>query len=151
MLRAVHARFLLVASVLTLGGCGFSLFGDDDETDQQDPQAVALQQVKVPIQAVRSAEMGRTRDGFIITAYGTAAGLGYSLPTLRPRRGGAPGTDGYIELDFVAVEPAAGFNLPPGNTQTRSIRADLPVPLGALQGAVGLRVLALTGGVQMDF
>ena len=151
MLRAIHVRFLLVTSVLTLGGCGFSLFGDDEPAAQETQQTIAPRQVKVPIQAVRSVEMGRTRDGFIITAYGTASGLGYSLPSLRPRRGGAPGNDGYIEYDFVAVEPAQGFQLPPGNTQTRAVRADLPVPLAALQGALGLRVLALSGGVQMDF
>ena len=159
-MRAAYARFLLLAGTVSLSGCSTGTFlddvgtiwGDESSSAQEARQAaVEAIQVKVPIQAVRSVEMGRTRDGFLITAYGTAAGLGYALPTLRPRRGGAPGTDGYIEFDFVAVEPAPGFNLPPGTTQTRAMRADVPVPLDALQGALGLRVLSLSGGVQMDF
>ena len=157
-MRAAHVHSLLIAGALGLGGCSTGTFLDDvgtiwgdESTAETEERQAALNQVQVPIQAVRSVEMGRTRDGFLITAYGTAAGLGFSKPALRARRAGAPGADGYIEFDFVAFEPAPGFNLPPGNTQTRSVRADLPVPLGALQGALGLRVLSLTGGVQMDF
>ena len=149
----------LVAGLL-LAGCSTGTFLDDvgtlwggdsqAEVEAEEARVEALQAV-VPIQSVGRVEMGRTRDGFLITATGTAPGLGYALPQLRARRGGAPGADGYIEFDFVAVEPAEGFNLPPGNTRTRALRADLPVTLGALQGAAGLRVLALSGGVQMDF
>lgn len=107
--------------------------------------------IKVPITAVRSVELGRTRDGFLVTAFGTAPGLGYALPALRARRSGEPGADGYIEFDFVASEPAPGFQLPPGTSQTRALRADLAVPIRGLRGASGIRVLALAGGVQMDF
>lgn len=107
--------------------------------------------VKVPVSSVGMVEMGRTRDGFLITATGTAPGLGYSLPRLRPRRSGAPGADGYIEFDFVATPPAEGLNLPPGNTQARAIRADLPVKLADLKGAQGIRILAISGGTQIDF
>lgn len=157
----VRIGHIMVAGALALGGCSTGTFLDDvgtlwgDESTAEQEARVEVQQaiqVKVPIQAVRSVEMGRTRDGFLISAYGTAPGLGYSLPALRARRGGLPGTDGYIEYDFVAVEPPAGFQLPAGgNTQIRALRADLPVTIGQLQGAAGLRVLALAGGVQMDF
>lgn len=151
---------LAVAGGLALGGCSTGTFLDDVGTLWGEPssaEAAAIEErnealkATVPITSVRSVEMGRTRDGFLITAFGTAPGLGYGLPALRPRRGGAPGTDGYIEFDFVAVEPAPGLDLPPGNTQSRAVRADLPVLLDALQGARGLRVLALRGGVQMEF
>ena len=91
------------------------------------------------------------RDGFLITAYGTAPGLGYSLPHLRPRRDGAPGPDGYVEYDFVATEPPAGFDLPPGTSRTRTLRADLPVKAADLRGVAGIRVQAVQGGVQLDF
>lgn len=106
---------------------------------------------KVPITAVRSVELGRTRDGFLITAQGTAPGLGYSLPILRARRGGRPGADGYVEFDFVASEPAAGSNLPRGTSQARAMTAVQAVRVNDLRGAAGIRVLALTGGIQVDF
>lgn len=159
-MRKVGLAAVCMAAAMSLTACSTGTFLDDvgtavggESTAEQEAEAArqAARQAIVPIQAVRSVEMGRTRDGFIITAFGTAPGLGYALPTLRPRRGGLPGADGYIEFDFVAVEPPAGLNLPQGTTQARALRADLPVRLSALQGAAGLRVLALRGGVQMDF
>ena len=150
-LRPVLPLIAVLPLVLSLGGCS-SLAGNET-SDERAERAVALQAstVQVPIQAVRTLEIGRTRDGFLLTAYGTAPGLGYSLPTLRPRRGGAPGLDGYIEYDFVATEPPAGFDLPPGTSQTRALRADLPVTASALRGAAGIRVMGLQGGAQLDF
>lgn len=106
---------------------------------------------KVPVASVRGVEIGRTRDGYLISAFGTAPGLGYSLPALRPRRGGALGGDGYIEFDFVATVPAEGFDLPEGNTRTRAMRADTLVRERAFQNARGVRVLASSGGVQVPF
>ncbi|MEM7744578.1 MAG: hypothetical protein AAF409_12800 [Pseudomonadota bacterium] len=107
--------------------------------------------IRVPIMAVRAVELGRTRDGFLITAFGTAQGIGYASPSLRARRGGAPSADGYIEFDFVAMEPDPALNLPIGTLQARQLRADLPVVTDQLQGARGLRVMAIRGGVQVDF
>lgn len=129
-----------------------TLWGEESSA-QKAQRAARLQQaqVKVPVTAVRSVELGRTRDGFLITAFGTAPGLGFALPALRVRRSGEPGADGYIEYDFVASEPAPGFSLPGGTTQTRALRADLAVTISQLRGASGIRVLALAGGVQMDF
>ena len=171
----MQGRFLIgaaLASALALSGCsssedasqptessGGSLLGDigtlwgEESQKTKAERAARLQaaQIKVPVTAVRSVELGRTRDGFLITAFGTAPGLGYALPALRVRRSGAPGVDGYIEYDFVASEPAPGFNLPQGTTQSRALRADLAVSLQQLRGAAGIRVLALNGGVQMDF
>ena len=145
---------------LALAGCSTGTILDDVDTIWGAPTTAEEQaaltraqeiEAKVPVQAVQSVELGRTRDGFLVTALGTAPGLGYSLPALRVRRNGAPGGDGYIEYDFVAATPPEGSNFPPGTTQSRSLRADLPVTLGQLQGAAGIRVLALNGGVQMDF
>lgn len=150
-----------MSASLLLAGCETGTLVDDIDTlwgapstaeEQAEQERLAALQARVPILAVRSVEMGRTRDGFLITALGTAPGIGYSRPGLRPRRGGAPGNDGYIEFDFVAIEPDPGFELPPGgSTQARALRADLPVRIEQLQGAVGLRVLALQGGVQLNF
>lgn len=129
-----------------------TLWGEESSKEKAAREArLAQAQIKVPVTAVRSVELGRTRDGFLITAFGTAPGLGYALPALRVRRSGEPGADGYIEYDFVASEPAPGFSLPQGTTQTRALRADLAVRISDLRGASGIRILALAGGVQMDF
>lgn len=161
-MRRIGMFGILVASTLALAGCGEdtgtitddigTLWGEASTAEKARRAEIArLREIKVPIQAVRSIEIGRTRDGFIVTALGTAPGLGYSLPQLRPRRSGAPGADGFIEFDFVATEPAEGLNLPPGTTGARALRADLPVTLLELRGAAGIRILAINGGVQMTF
>ncbi|MEM9061564.1 MAG: hypothetical protein AAGD13_13975 [Pseudomonadota bacterium] len=162
---------VLVAAALSLSACGGddeepqastgggtfigdigTLWGEESSKERAERLArLERASIKVPISSVKSVELGRTRDGFLVTAFGTAPSLGYSLPVLRPRRNGEPGIDGYIEYDFVATEPAPGFQRPPGTTQTRALRADLAVRLAELRGANGLRVLALNGGVQMDF
>lgn len=146
-------QVLPLLAALALPACDIqTLWGGESSAEEAQREAVvAARSVQVPVQAVRSVEIGRTRDGFLITAFGTAPGLGYSLPTLRPRREGAPGIDGYIEYDFVATEPAAGFDLPAGTAATRSLRADLPVTSRELRGAAGIRVMGLTGGAQLDF
>lgn len=152
-------RMLLLAALL-LGGCSTGTFLDDIPTvwggesraDEERREAVAAAEATpVPVEAVRGIEIGRTRDGFLITAYGTAPGLGYSLPRLRPRREGAPGLDGFVEYDFVASAPPPGFDLPPGTARTRTVRADLPVKAADLRGVAGIRVMALRGGAQLDF
>ena len=145
-------RFAGAALALAMVVTGCSFGGEvDTPLDEEVVEVDRIVTATVPILAVRSVEMGRTRDGFLITAVGTAPGLGYSLPRLRARRGGEAGADGFIEYDFVAVEPRPEFELPPGTIQTRTVRADLPVTLEDLRGAAGLRVVALNGGVQMDF
>jgi hypothetical protein len=147
----------LAGALLLLGGCGAfgdiqTLWGGESRAEKAERQtAEAAVAAQVPVAVVNRLEVGRTRNGFLITAYGTAPGLGYSLPTLRPRREGRPGLDGYIEYDFVATEPPPGFDLPPGTARTRALRADLPVSADDLRPAAGIRVLALRGGAQLDF
>lgn len=129
-----------------------TLWGEESSKQKAErKERLRRAQIKVPVTAVRSVELGRTRDGFLITAFGTAPALGYALPALVVRRSGEPAADGYIEYDFVASEPAPGFSLPQGTTQTRALRADLAVTIRDLRGASGIRILALAGGVQMDF
>lgn len=141
-------RAMMVGAALLLGACETN---PETEALVFDSQEAAAPVVKVPVQAVRSVELGRTRDGFIITAFGTAPGLGYAQPSLRPRRSGAPGADGFVDFDFVAVQPDPDFKLPQGTTRARALRADLPVTLRNLKGAQGIRVHALAGGVQLTF
>ncbi|MEM7423967.1 MAG: hypothetical protein AAF334_09605 [Pseudomonadota bacterium] len=121
------------------------------QTKRERLERERLAAIKVPVSSVGAVEMGRTRDGFLITAKGTAPGLGYSRPQLRPRRSGEAAADGYIEFDFVATPPPEGFDLPPGTTQTRAVRADFPVRIADLQGKAGIRILGENGGTQVDF
>ncbi|MEM7670033.1 MAG: hypothetical protein AAF317_12975 [Pseudomonadota bacterium] len=142
-------RFSVLAAVIALGGC--SLFGDDEP----DPDLQVEEQLPtlrpVPVQAVREIEIGRTRDGFVVTAFGTAPALGYAVPQLRARRDGKPGTDGFIDFDFVATPPKPGLERPQGSISARSLRADILLERKDLRGSTGIRVHALSGGIQMAF
>lgn len=159
-MRSWTGSFSTAAVALGLGACSIgsptddiqTLWGGESKAEKAAKAAAAAKRErKVPMQAVRSVEIGRTRDGILITANGTAPGLGYSLPVLQARRDGRPGKDGYIEYDLVASSPDEGLNLPRGTTRSRRIRADLPVSGTQLAGAKGIRVMALNGAVQIDF
>lgn len=98
---------------------------------------------KVPITSVRRIEIGRTRDGVLVSAFGLAPGLGYSLPVLQARRGGRPNGNGIVEFDFVVTAPDPALDLPDGSLSARKIRADLPIAATQLGAVRGFRVIAL--------
>jgi hypothetical protein len=104
-----------------------------------------------PIETVRNIEIGRTRNGYAIAVQGIAPGLGYGAPELRVRRDGKVGPDGFIDFDFIAQAPDSNFNLGAGPVEARVIRADLLVTARELQGASGIRVHGVSGGLQMRF
>ena len=152
--------FTAVLATMMVAGCSTgtflddvgTLWGDDSAAEIETRQRAAeARQTKVPMQAVNEIEMGRTRDGFLLTAFGTAPGLGYALPTLQIRRDGRPSPDGFLEFDFVASPPAPGLNLPNGTTRTRAVRADLPLKARLLRGTAGVRVFALSNASQIVF
>ncbi len=148
-MRRNAALSAAIAAVLVLGGC--SLFGSDDDEEAaaaEQEQAAALY---APVEAVRHIEVGRTRNGYVITAHGIAPGLGYGAPELRARRQGKPGPDGFIDFDFVAQAPDPSFNLGEGAVEARAVRADLHVTASDLRGAVGIRSHGTSGGLQMQF
>ena len=144
-----------IAAVLALGGC--SLFGSDNEeaeeaaVDEQVDEQVEFDSRFVPIEAVRHIEIGRTRNGYVITARGVAPGLGHGAPELRARREGKVGPDGFIDYDFVTKAPDPNFDLGQGTVQARMVRADLHVTARELRGAVGVRIHGVSGGLQMLF
>lgn len=147
--NAALATAAAIAAVLVLGGC--SLFGSgDDEAAAAAEQAEAAS-LYVPVEVVRHIEIGRTRNGYVITARGVAPGLGHGAPELRVRREGKVGPDGFIDYDFVAQAPDPNLNLGQGAVQARMIRADLHVTARDLQGAVGVRIHGVSGGLQMLF
>jgi len=141
---------LAIAALLAFGGC--SMFGSDDEdTPAATGNGAIPEQVYAPVEAVRDIEIGRTRNGYVVTAIGIAPGLGYGAPELRARREGAVGPDGYLDYDFVAKAPDPRFRLGEGTAQARTVRADLQLLSRDLKGARGIRVHGVSGGLQIDF
>jgi hypothetical protein len=148
-INSALATAAMVAAALGLGGC--SLFSSDDKAEVAAVERAASEALYAPIEAVRRIEIGRTRDGYVITVLGIAPGLGYGAPELRVRRQGSPGPDGIIDFDFVAQAPDPGFNLGVGAVEARAIRADLMITAKELQGVAGIRVHGVSGGLQMKF
>ena len=138
-----------LSATLTLGGC--SWFKSDKEKEAIAVEQRASEAVFVPIETVRDIEIGRTRNGYAISVQGIAPGLGYGAPELRARRNGKIGPDGFIDFDFVAQAPDANFNLGTGTVEARAIRADMHVTARDLQGAAGIRVHGVSGGLLMRF
>jgi hypothetical protein len=149
-MRRNAALATAIATALALGGC--SLFSSDDDEQAAAAEQAALEAASyAPIETVRNIEIGRTRNGYVISVGGIAPGLGFGAPELRARREGKAGPDGFIDYDFVAQAPDANFNLGQGAVEARAIRADLLVTSRDLQGAVGIRVHGVSGGLQMRF
>lgn len=147
---ALRALCIVLAASTSLGAC--SWFKSEEKEREEALAAAAAQERRFePIERVLNLEIGSTRDGFMISATGLAPGLGYSRPQLRPRRQGAPGPDGFIDLDFVAQAPDSRLKLGVGETSARHLQVGLPVKPSDLRGAAGIRVHGLAGGLQMAF
>lgn len=140
-----------LALALLLGACGVFSGEDPEPLDFSNAPEAPVQQVQVPVAAVDDVEIGRTRDGFVITAVGQAPGIGHSRPRLRPRRDGRPGPDGFLDLDFLVTPPDERFEMPAGPERAREVRADLAVDETFFRGSTGLRVHAFQGGLQIPF
>ena len=147
-MRSIFVTSLAFLAVFALSGC--SWFSSDDPATEAASTELATPAL-VPVQAVRSIEVGRTRDGIVVSAFGTAPGLGFGAPQLIARRDGKPNRDGFLEFDFVAQPPDPGFDLPAGTLEARAIRADLPIRGKSLNNVRGLRVFAANNGVQFIF
>lgn len=157
----VSGWIVMVPLVASLAACGDTgtvvddvgtLWGEESTAEREEREKLAARQAnKVPMMTIRALEVGRTSNGILLTAFGTAPGPGYSVPGLRVRRSGQLSADGYVEFDFVAAEPAPGLEQPPANERNIQVRADLPIDLGDLRGAAGVRVFALRGQAQVNF
>jgi len=147
---ASRALCIVLTASTALGGCSW-FKSEEKERAETLAAAVAEEQRLEPVERVLDLEIGRTRDGFMISVTGLAPGLGYSAPELRPRREGAPGPDGFIDLDFVVQAPDPRLNLGVGEPSARHIQVGLPVTPRDLRGATGIRIHGLAGGLQMAF
>ena len=142
----VLLRLVLAASLLApLAAC--STFGGGG--GEPEPVVVAEPAVR-PVDEVRSVEIGRTRDGIVVTAYGLAPTLGYADPRLEARRGGRIAEDGFLDFDFVATlpDPAAAVA---GDPAARLMRADRLIVIEAVRQAKGLRIHGISGGRAVVF
>lgn len=148
-----NAALAAIAALLVLGGC--SLFGSGDDEDERAAAVERAEAAYEPVVAVRSIEIGRTRNGIVITAIGLAPAPGYAVPELRPRRDGQPGPEGYLDFDFVARAPdpalAPAANPAQGAEAGHRVRADRHVSLRNLRGVRGIRVHAAEGGMLLNF
>lgn len=144
----------------TLTGCGDSsgpadigtvIGGVSSAERARREEEAARRANKVPVEQVLGIELGRTSNGLLLTAYGLAPALGYSLPALRVRRQGQPAPDGFLEFDLVASEPAPGVQFPQGDQRARQIRADLPLSLKSLRNIRGIRVWAIRNQSSVAF
>jgi len=141
-----NAAFTVVA--LALGGC--SLFkSDDDKKAAAEPVAPVV--VATPVATVPTIEIGTTRDGYVITAHGYAAWLGYGSPRLEPRREGKLGPDGYLDYDFVAEAPDPALNLGQGALAGRALRAEVLGKTAELRGITCVRIHGAEGGLRVNF
>lgn len=145
-MRRNAALALAAAVMIGLGGC--SWFGSGDKEKPAEEQVTGNYE---PVETVRNIEIGRTRDGAAVTAFGFAPGLGYGAPELRPRREGNVGPDGFLDFDFFARAPDPRFNLGTGEQKARVVRADTLLGLRDLNGVIGIRIHGLSGGLQVTF
>lgn len=143
------ARALLLPALLGgLAGCG--LFGGSEEEAAVPPAVEAARRAE-PVDSVSRIEIGRTRDGYLLSAFGVAPGTGFGGPRLVARRDGGTGPDGYLDFDFLAVPPDQGFAMPQGDQRARTIRADLALRQRQIEGAAGIRVHAFRNRAELRF
>ncbi len=138
----MRRRFLALLAVTLAAGC-IEASGPAPGLTAKPP----AEPEKEMIQRVGQLEIGRTFDGFNLTAFGLTDSIGWRQPELRTR-GPVPGPDGFIELDFVARPPAQAQ---PGPIPVRAVRADIAFDAATMRQATGVRVYARDGAVQGVF
>lgn len=140
----------MVGVLLALAGCG--LFTSDEEREAEIRAEIeAVERRREPVESVGRVEIGRTRNGFVVSAFGVAPTTGFSQPTLVARRGGRLAPDGFVEFDFLALAPDPGLDMPRGAPGARRLRGDRTVPPEALARAGGIRVFGLRNAVTYGF
>ncbi|HUF57554.1 MAG TPA: hypothetical protein VMM55_13445 [Thermohalobaculum sp.] len=137
---------LILAVLLLAPFSACSAFGGDDAPEPADVVEPAVR----PVEEIRGIEIGRTRDGIVVTAFGIAPTLGYADPRLEARRGGLIAEDGFLDFDFVATlpDPAAAVA---GDPAARLLRADRLIAIEAARQARGLRIHGVSGGRAVVF
>ena len=144
---ASRALVALLAAVVALGACSSKEKKREEQAAEEAIEAARFE----PVDKVLNIEIGRTRNGYVVSVVGLAPGLGYGAPELRPRREGNVGPDGFLDYDFIVQAPDPKLNLGQGEVSARRVQMGLQVKAEDLRGATGIRVHAVTGGLQMAF
>lgn len=145
----------LTAAALTVAMAGCSYLPDMGFSDEEEQAAVSDPDLNLPpkvaVRRIENLELGRLYDGYMLTAFAVAPGLGYYQPELRPRYGGALGPDGFFEFDFVVRPPeedAVGAEAP---VTARVVRADREITPDMLRQSRGVRVWSARDSVEGRF
>lgn len=148
-------RLFLLIGISALAACSYlpdvGLFDDDEPAAAAAADPDANLPPKVVVNRIENLELGRLYDGFMLTAFGIAPGVGYYQPELRPRFGGRPGPDGMYEYDLVVRPPAdpnAGADAP---ITARIVRAETELTPAMLRGSRGVRVWSERDSVEGRF
>lgn len=144
MTRAALATLALAGA---LGGC---TVGGEVPSPAAAPAPV--EDPKRPVTGAIAIDLGRTFDGYMLTATATADAVGWSGGELR-QRGVAP--DGFLDIDFVALPPAAEALIAeaatPRPASARRVVAFTQLTLADLQPLAGVRVRGRDGTTTVAF
>ncbi|MEM6440282.1 MAG: hypothetical protein AAF763_11400 [Pseudomonadota bacterium] len=155
--RLIRARAAALAAAF---GAALAASGCETISDNVDFEVLEPSQPEAPtpparlvdaqlalIDSIESLEVGTTRNGVLLSAFGSAPRQGWFQPALRPLNDGLPGPDGFLDFEFVAAPPElnGGAALPVGAPAQRRVKAVRPIPRRTLSGAAGLRVFAAQG------
>lgn len=143
-------RFLLLALMLSLSGCGFGLFGGNREAPPE--QAVADPLAPLPdgtvlVDTLVSVVPEPALRGLIIKSTALARTQGYSAAELRPLNEGAPDENGIVTFEFRVRPP--GITMDPGPEAARRLIAATFVADNDLDEIAGFRVLSATNIVNL--
>lgn len=106
---------------------------------------------KLLVDTVDRIEVGRTRSGLLLAAFGSAVETGWFQPALRPLNSGVPAPDGFLEFEFVAAPPELNVvdgqeqRPPRGTPEQRRVKGVRPVAATELVDVAGIRVFAARG------
>lgn len=139
-----------IVAATALGAC--SLLPDGPLFDEEKAAAAAAAKLppKVPVQRIRNLELGRLFNGYMLTAFAEAPGIGYYQPELKIRYNGEQASDGFFEFDFL-VRPPGTDVAETGSEAARAVRADFELTPEMLRRAAGVRIWSESDSVEGRF
>jgi hypothetical protein len=138
--KTMRPTIILALCGAAATGCTFS--GDLSPTDPV-LQAAYVETLRTVVPRVVGLELGRTRDGFALAAFGSTDERGWSSAQLRPRDP-LVAPDGFMEFDLTGVPPQGAAPIA-GPAPIRADRALAEALVGQTRGA---RVFAVEGSME---
>lgn len=142
MLRNARAA-LAVLGLLVLAACS--------SPPPEPPPVTAPDDGRRPVLGVVDLEVGRLRDGYMLTVFGETPTPGWSSAELR-LMDTVPGPDGFLDVDFVARPPAGEISIEAAGApeRQRRVRGDLVLPEDRRRQLSGVRVHTAGGVVSVN-